>query len=225
MSALVTTSLSSQLETFIILTMFPPKDGYMDGFTSFPKGLPIHLPKLKHLTMSPTYHDISSVALYAPNITSWHTVLDSRAETFDLIPIIDMRTKESSGPDGVSSPLREYTITANRESIDTSTLVKCLNAVTKRIKLIPLLVIRDVIVTFDINYNVRPLSGEGRFEELVFENVQYSLTDDITLSGPSDLKKLDNRWRVLPRLCERANRVRIRTGTVDRIMEKEEWRG
>ncbi|KAF1844081.1 uncharacterized protein K460DRAFT_419042 [Cucurbitaria berberidis CBS 394.84] len=216
--ALEATALNETLETLTVLTA--SFEGFLEEPTSLRKAKPLHLPKLKHLTLSPSYHDISRFAVYCPNITSWHTVLDSRAETFDLIP-----SQTAGDSIQMDSSLRSYTISAKGQYIQTSTLVRSIAAATDRFASIPILVVRDLIILFDINYDVHPLPGEGRFKELVFENSKYCCTDEITLSGPSEPKELDSKWRALPRLCERAGRVRLKTGMVDRVIERSEWQG
>ena len=172
---------------------------------------------LKHLTLSPSYSEISQVRFFGPHLMSLHLVLDNRGDAFDT------GSTEGLPLDNIRSGLRSIILSGNKQHVHTALLLQCIVPATSNILSLPLLTIRDMIVIMDINYGVERLPGEGRFEELHFENVKCCFTDEITLSGPSDPVELSNRWKALPRLCERADTVRLKTDEVDKKIEPFEW--
>jgi hypothetical protein len=63
-------------------------------------------------------------------------------------------------------------------------------------------------VVVDISY-VPKFQSNGHVTLLVFDNVQYCLTDEITLSGLSEPKQLDERCKPYVELASYADESRI----------------
>ena len=178
---------------------------------------PVAYPKLQHLTLSPLCSEISHARFSCPHLTSLHLVLDNRGDAFDTgstegLPLNDIR-----------SGLRSLILSGYNSHVNTALLLQCIIPATSKISCLPQLTIRDMIVIMDINYGVERLPGDGRFEQLQFDNVKCSFTDEITLSGPSEPIDLSRAWKALPRLCERADTVRLKKPGEDRRMEAYEW--
>jgi hypothetical protein len=64
----------------------------------------------------------------------------------------------------------------------------------------------------DISY-VRRSQNNGHVELLMFDNVQYCMTDEITLSGPSKAKDLDGRCKPYVELVGYADQSCVVHGT------------
>jgi hypothetical protein len=179
------------------------------------------LPMLTHLSISPSYSLISdfSVLLSAPNLTSLQIVLDSQ----------DLRINEALT--WVDSPsftykLRKLTIRMVGTYVRKDILLRCIGEVTRHIDLLPSPIIKDFTASvFESVHGVDRLPGEGRFHELVFENVKYVLfyyygNGEGDMNDPVDP---DNRLVAFVRLCERADLVRLRNGLEEKMIKRSEW--
>lgn len=208
-------NLQKTLETMTILNV--SFEGFSEEGPSTKVTPLIECPTLKHLTLSPSCSEISNFLVRCPNLTSLHLVLDNRGDVFD--------TGSTKGlPLHTIQPgLRSYTLSGKGQHVNTALLLQCIVPASSNIASLPLLTIRDMIVIMDINYGVHRLPGDGRFNELVFENVKYCFTDEMTLSGPSDPVELDRKWKALPRLCERADCVRLISAKDQRTMQPLDW--
>jgi hypothetical protein len=109
--------------------------------------------------------------------------------------------------------LKTLVISGQDEHIDNEIVFTYLRSWMDKETMLPLLILRDMKIVIDIGFNAPEIKGKGRFEKLIFDNVQYCFTDEITLSGPSEPKDMDVGWKVLPLLLQRANVVRIMHST------------
>jgi hypothetical protein len=119
--------------------------------------------------MSLSYCLISDfrVLLSAPNLTSLQIVLDSRG----------LGTNQAlTWADSLNSAykLRKLTIRMIGTYVGTNILLRCIGEVTRHVDLLPSLIIKDFAADeHDSVRGVARLPREGRFRELVFENVKY----------------------------------------------------
>lgn len=219
MKAIKITGLKQTLQSLVLLT--GPLEPVPHEGRSPQGSIPVQFSQLEHLTITPSCHEASTfrIHLAPPHLTSLHIVLDDRG--FELDP---GSAEDSRYSTGFPSGLRSYTISANFQHIPTESLLRCIGQATSCVNSLNLLTIKDIILVMDISSDFDSLPGEGCFQDLLFDNVEYCFTDEITLSGPSDPISLDSRWKALPRLCERADRVRIKTGFNERVITQEDWK-
>ncbi len=210
--------MNENLETMTVITS--SYEGVYDAEPSQIERSSVEYPNLKHLTLSPSYLEISQVRVICPNLATLHLVLDNGGDpqypgSEKGLPVSDIR-----------SSLRYIIISGKNDHVDTALLIQCIVPITVHIPNLPLLTIRDMIGYWDINYGVARLPGDGRFRELRFENVTWCWIDEMdemVLHGPTAPIELSPSWKALPRLCERADVVKVKTDGVERVMQPFEW--
>ncbi|KAH7085927.1 hypothetical protein BKA63DRAFT_29169 [Paraphoma chrysanthemicola] len=198
-NVLDTTRLMDALETITVLGPAPPL--LWDWKPPRTRMLQITYANLQHLTLAPVAYYMSDFSLRAPHLISLHIVLD------DIF--FDTNLMESQGryfPELVPG-LRKYTISGSTGLVDTEMLLEFIVPVFTRYEALPILTIRNMTTVIDINFEMSEIRGSGRIELLVFENFNYCLTDQITLSGPCDPRAVDQRWAPLVKLLERADKT------------------
>lgn len=107
----------------------------------------------------------------------------------------------------------------------TNILLKYIGEVTRNIDLLPSHISKNVIAHVLTSVRrVNRLPGEGSFQELVFENVKYVAFHHYG-DGEGDMDELaepDVSWTAFARLCERADLVRLRNLSEERIIDRSE---
>lgn len=197
----MTTMLRETLETMTLLA--PPGKHLWELTTAQEELLPIDYPGLQHLTLAITTREISDFRIRAPHMTSLHIVLDDHyLVRCSLVPYLAAFVPE------LDPGLRKYTISGSKKLVSTGLLLKFISPVFSRFKTLPLLTLRNLTTVIDIGFEVPDFDGQGRIEQLVFDNFKYCLTDDITMSGPSEPRAVDHRWTPLPKLLQRADKMR-----------------
>lgn len=182
--------------------------------TSMEAAPPCSFPNLRHLTVSPSYHELSGLRIECPRLTSLHLCLDGRGFEFDLErPKLDAFTR--------SDPLTSYTISGRGTYVSLGTLFRAIELATRHIACLPRLKIKDMVILEDSLQNGESLLGQGRFQELSFDQVLYGSTH-----GPDtfEMKSLDRDFVAFPLMCERADRVREMKGSFHRVLEECDWR-
>ncbi|PVH92344.1 hypothetical protein DM02DRAFT_281659 [Periconia macrospinosa] len=178
-------------------------------------------PSLTHITFAPSYRLISSVGFQvsSDNLTSLQIILDSKRYVN-----ADVWTWTSSSD--FPSRLRSFTVRMSGSDIQTEPLLRCISQVSSHIKLLPLLVIKDITaIDFEYATGIDSLCGDGRFKDVVFENVKYAVIyrmgfDDCDINEPTEP---DRGWKAFRMLCERADRALLRTDMFERAIKKSEW--
>jgi hypothetical protein len=108
----------------------------------------------------------------------------------------------------------------------TNILLRCIGEVTGSINLLLSLIIKGFTAyVYETSRIVDRLPREGRFLELVFENVKYAILYNYSngVGEMFDLPDPDLNWTAFARLCERADLVRLRNASEERIVERAEW--
>ncbi|KAH7095567.1 hypothetical protein FB567DRAFT_33336 [Paraphoma chrysanthemicola] len=196
---MVATRLTDALETMTLLGPSPPL--LWDWEQPRTRKLPITYTHLQHLTLAPIAYYISDFCFRAPHITSLHVVLDDFFSDTNL-----MESHGTYFPELVSG-LQKYTISGLTGLVESEILLKFIVPVFTRYEALPLLTIRNMTTVVDINFEMSEIRGSGRIQLLLFENFNYCLTDDITLSGPSESRAVDQRWAPLAKLLERVDKT------------------
>jgi hypothetical protein len=210
--ALVTTQLTKTLETIVFLNR--SFDFYLWPLTSLEDSTTLSCPNLRHLTIALSAGDISYHGLRPSNLMSLHIVVDNISSPKYLEP--DENTPYHSWPDYAFpdslTNLRHYTISGKNDCVPVETLDANISPILEHISTLQSLTIRDMKVVIDISY-VPEFESNGRIALLVFDNVKYCMTDEITLSGPSEPKELDDRCKLFVELLGHAEESRVIPGT------------
>jgi hypothetical protein len=203
--ALAITKLKDTLETIVFLNT--SHEGLRDQDHFYLSATPMAFPSLQHLTVALTARRISDCAVRASHLTSFHVVLDHYSFSEE-----ELMYENEIFPE-IHPGLHHYTISGSNGQVITDELLECIWPLLGCDFTLPRLTIRDMIVVDDISYNIPRLRDSGRIGLLVFQNVTYCFTDQITLSGPSEPRELDHRWKLLTALLQRADSSRIEPST------------
>jgi hypothetical protein len=165
-------------------------------------------PNLRHLTFSLSAGCISDCVLRPSQLTSLHIVIDTAPMFNESAKNITYRPEIL--PNLVS--LRHYTISGGNDHVLADTLLPNVFPILQHSSKLLSLTVRDMKMVVDISYVPRSQSN-GHVEILTFDNVQYCMTDEITLSGPSKPKELDGRCKPYVELVGYADQSCIIPGT------------
>ncbi|CAI6342381.1 unnamed protein product [Periconia digitata] len=221
MEAMDVTNLRKTLQSFIILV---PSFQEMSREAAPCEGSETaSFPSLTHITFALSYRLISSVRfrLSSDSLTSLHIILDS---TRYVNADVWTWTSSSDFP----PRLRSFTVGMSGRDIKTDSLLRCISQVSSHIELLSLLVIKNITaIDLECAGSIDTLCGDGRFEDVVFENVKYAVLYETGFDfgdfGMTEPTEPDKDWKAFRMLCERADRVRLRTDMFERSIEKLEW--
>jgi hypothetical protein len=113
-------------------------------------------------------------------------------------------------------------VSANQDTVTPPAVFNTLIPVLQRVKSLEKITIRDMTIETDIHYGAPVIPPDALIQELVFENVKVSFAHQFALNGQTDPFDFWVDWRPLPRLCERASVVRVKSRLADRILERKE---
>lgn len=176
---------------------------------------PLSFPNLRHLAIYPTNQLLPGLGVrHAPKLSTLQVTID------DWLEVEHIAAPHHCGIPEIGPRLREYTISGGNRFISTDVLLELVALVYKQDTIVQVVTIQDMVIIWDINYEIPQYSGQGRFERLVFSNAKYCYTDNIMNSGPSEPKALDRGWKALPMLLGRTKDIRIvdKTGNETTLM-------
>jgi hypothetical protein len=168
---------------------------------------PLEYPGLRHLTFALTSRYLSDCRLEVSNLTSLHIALDQFS--FQRVQFKFQPEFQPKFFPGFVPGLRRCIISSNMGPNSRMELFECVKLLLWRIKTVPLLIIRDIMLGLDGGEDDYDLGDRGRIELLVFENVGYSVMDKIPLSGRGTIKDLDEKCKAYIQLRKYANECRI----------------
>lgn len=181
---------------------------------------------LQHLTIHLGSQLVNLELHHLPCLRSLHVLLQTDFDALDCVRVVDDLFRHNH------HNLREYNLSGKDRPIYAEGLVgtedlmmPMLAPLFKNGVQLDLLTIKDVDLGFDIGFDMPSYVGSSncRFEHVVFDNVTYCLFDEITMSGPSTPKDIDDKWRPMIALKNKAKDVKIvqREGP-DRWIKKSE---
>jgi hypothetical protein len=163
---------------------------------------------LRHLTFALSAGCISDYGIWPSQLTSLHVVVDTASwirESAD-----NTACRPETFPNLAS--LRHYTISGTNGHVPAATILVNVSPIMQHSSRLLSLTVRDMKVVVDISY-VSKLESKAHIGLVVFDNVQYCMADEITLSGPSEPKELDERCKPYVELVGHADQSRIISGT------------
>lgn len=95
------------------------------------------------------------------------------------------RYYKKSTPD-ICPSLRHYTLSGKKDRITGDLLLRCINPVLERNCTLPLLTIGDMKLVMKANGGFE-LEGDGRFHQLLFENIRRYFEIEIDHRSPTNL--------------------------------------
>jgi hypothetical protein len=166
-------------------------------------------PTLRHLTFDVTAAYISDCQFGSSYLTSLHLVVEDGSMCSDA-----ERSFRRPGTFLDMLPhLRHFAISGRKDYIRTDLLLLIISPVLQRESTLQSLTMRDLMLVIDISYVPPEFKGNGRIALLVVDNVKYCLADEITLSGPSEPKELDDKCKLFVELLGHADESCILLGT------------
>jgi hypothetical protein len=166
-------------------------------------------PTLRHLTLNLTAAYISDCQFGPSHLTSLHLVVGEGLMCSDA----EQSFQRPGTFLDILPHLRHFAISGRNDYVHTDLLLLIISPVLQRESTLQSLTMRDLKVVIDINYVPPQLKGNGRIALFLLDNVKYCLVDEITLSGPSEPKGLDDKCKLFVELLGHSDESRILFGT------------